>query len=57
MLINFVQRINLSINDLIQPLFDYCDVSWDNLDQGLATTIQKLQNRTVCNLPSKSKCT
>ena len=32
---------------LIQPLFDYCDVVWDNLDQRLATRIQKLQNRAA----------
>ena len=32
---------------LIQPVFDYCDVVWDNLDQGLATRIQKLQNRAA----------
>ena len=29
---------------LIQPVFDYCNVVWDNLDQGLATKLQKLQN-------------
>ncbi|CAH3106568.1 unnamed protein product [Porites evermanni] len=29
------------------PVFDYCDVVWDNLDQGLATRIQKLQNRAA----------
>ena len=28
-------------------MFDYCDVVWDNLDQGLATRIQKLQNRAA----------
>ena len=32
---------------LIQPVFDYCDVVWDNLDQGLATKLQKLQNRAA----------
>ena len=32
---------------LIQPVFDYCDVVWDKLDQGLATRIQKLQNRAA----------
>ena len=25
-------------------MFDYCDVVWGNLDQGLATKLQKLQN-------------
>ena len=28
-------------------MFDYCDVVWDNLDQGLTTKLQKLQNRTA----------
>ena len=28
-------------------MFDYCDVVWDNLDQGLATKLQKLQNRAA----------
>ena len=32
---------------LIQPVFDYRDVVWDNLDQGLATKLQKLQNRAA----------
>ena len=32
---------------LIQPVFDYCDIVWDNLDQGLATKLQKLQNRAA----------
>ena len=32
---------------LIQPVFDYCDVVWDNLDQGLATRIQRLQNHAA----------
>ena len=34
-------------NALILPLFDYCDVVWDNLDKGLAERIQKLQNRAA----------
>ena len=28
-------------------MFDYCDVVWDNLDLGLATKLQKLQNRAA----------
>ena len=32
---------------LIQPVFDYCDVVWGNLNKGLATRIQKLQNRAA----------
>ena len=28
-------------------MFEYCDVVWDHLDQGLATRIQKLQNRAA----------
>ena len=34
-------------NALILPLFDYCDVVWDNPDKGLAERIQKLQNRAA----------
>ena len=29
-------------------MFNYCDVVWDNFDQGLATKLQKLQNRVAC---------
>ena len=36
--------LNTICKSLIKPAFDYCDVVWDNLDQGLATRIQKLQN-------------
>ena len=32
--------LNTIYKSLIQPVFDYCDVVWDNLDQGLATRIQ-----------------
>ena len=32
---------------LIQPVLEYCDLVWDNLDQGLATKLQKLQNRAA----------
>ena len=32
-------------NYLIQPSFDYDDMVWDNLSKGLATKLQKLQNR------------
>ena len=32
---------------LIQPLFDYCDVVWDNISKGLATKLQRLQNRAA----------
>ena len=28
-------------------MFDYCDVVWYNLDLGLATKLQKLQNRAA----------
>ena len=30
---------------LIQPVFDYCDAVWGNLNKGLANRLQKLQNR------------
>ena len=39
--------LNTIYKSLIQPVFDYCDVVWDNLDQGLAIRIQKLQNRAA----------
>ena len=28
-------------------MFDYCDVVWGNLDQGLATKLEKLRNRVA----------
>ena len=31
-------------NSLVQPLFDYCDVVWDNLSITQATRLQKLKN-------------
>ena len=39
--------LNAIYKSLIQPVFVYCDVVWDNLDQGLATKLQKLQNRAA----------
>ena len=32
---------------LILPLFDYCDVIWDNLPRTSAKRLQKLQNRAA----------
>ena len=32
---------------LILPLFDYCDVVWDNLSLTLADRLQRLQNRAA----------
>ena len=32
---------------LILPLFDYCDVVWDNLSLTMADRLQKLQNRAA----------
>ena len=34
-------------NSLIQPLFDYCDVVWDNMPSITAHRLQKLQNRAA----------
>ena len=34
-------------NSLIQPLFDYCDVVWDNIPFTTAHRLQKLQNRAA----------
>ena len=31
----------------MQPLFDYCDVVWSGLNEGLANRLQKLQNRAA----------
>ena len=39
--------LNTIYKSLIQPVFDYCDVVCGNLDQGLATKLQKLQNRVA----------
>ena len=39
------ETLLLIYNALIQPLFDYCDIVWDSLSVGLATRLQKLQNR------------
>ena len=32
---------------LILPLFDYCDVGWSSLNDGLANRLQKLQNKAA----------
>ena len=37
----------LIYHTLIQPLFDYCNVVWHNLSKGLATKLQRLQNRAA----------
>ena len=34
-------------NALIQPLFDYCDIVWGNINEGLTDRLQKLQNRAA----------
>ena len=34
-------------NSLIQPIFDYCDVVWDDLPITSAQRLQKLQNRAA----------
>ena len=34
-------------NALIQPVYDYCDVVWGNLNKGLSSRIQKLKNRAA----------
>ena len=47
-------------NSLIHSSFDYCDMVWDNKSKGLATRLQKLQNRAssgilrvACDVNSK----
>lgn len=32
-------------NGLIQPLFDYCDVTWSKLPEGCSQELQRLQNK------------
>ena len=40
------EQIAITIyNSFIKPLFDYCDIVWDNMPCGNATRMQKLQNR------------
>ena len=34
-------------NALIQPVFDHCDVVWGNLNKGLSSRIEKLQNHAA----------
>ena len=34
-------------SSLILPLFDYCDAVWANLNKGLSSKLQKLQNRAA----------
>ena len=41
-----MQRITI-YKALLQPLFDYCDVVWSGLNEGLANRLQKLQNRAA----------
>ena len=41
-------------NSLIQPIFDYCDTVWGNVNKGLANRIQKLQNRAARIITSQS---
>lgn len=42
-----ISILNIIYKSLIQPIFDYCDIVWGNLDKGLAIRIQKLQNRAA----------
>ena len=39
--------LKMIYNALIQPVFDYCDVVWGNLNKRLSSRIQKLQNRVA----------
>ena len=40
-------RDYVDLDVLIQPVFDYCDAVWGNLNKGLASKIQILQNRAA----------
>ena len=42
------KNILLSIySSLLLPLFDYCDAVWANLNKGLSSKLQKLQNHAA----------
>ena len=42
-----VETLILIYQALVQPLFDYCDVVWENINKGLTERLQKLQNRAA----------
>ena len=51
----------MPINSFASSIFCHCDMVWDNLFKGLATRVQKLQNRagrvvlrTVYDVSSKN---
>ena len=44
--VNYPTAITI-YNSLIQPLFDYCDIVWDNCSITSKTRLQKLQNRAA----------
>ena len=42
-----VKTLILIYQALVQPLFYYCYVVWENINKGLTERLQKLQNRSV----------
>lgn len=40
-------------SSLIQPVFDHCNAVWSNMNKGLASKIQKLQNRSAYIITSQ----
>lgn len=42
-----VQTAIIMYKSLIQPLFDYCDIVWDNMPLTTGERLQKLQNRAA----------
>lgn len=40
-------------SSFIQPVFDHCNAVWGNLNKGLASKIQKLQNRAAHTITSQ----
>lgn len=49
-----LEILKIMYNSLIQPIFDYCDAVWGNVNKGLACRIQKLQNRAARIITSQS---
>lgn len=52
----FVSRKTLVMiyNSLVQPYFDYCDTVWGNLNKGLSSRLQRLQNRAARIITNQS---
>ena len=49
-----MKTLTMIYNALIQPHFDYCDAVWGNINSGLATRLQRLQNRAARVITSQN---